>query len=352
MTTNLIMPDLSLQKSCDHVINSVRASCLNFSIHETPYSVYLSVRKSFSKSKTSPKLESTLLPSTSQKNMYENEIEALKAALKDAEMANNVLVNKYEEAVDDSETSHTEIKRLQAEIDGLKVKGVEKVESEIIKKNKIIQDLNSDKLKLESEVSEAEKNWKSANKSLKIKDKELHDLHKESNIILESYGQTKDELRDLKSKLNKEIKTNEKIQKKKDKKESLDNLKVPTVPFECSLCDVKLESLLKLNSHYKLCHMKASFTQTLETVLEDKSVQSNTEEFYSDKQVQTSSAEFQKFPCFYCNINIVGEYHLQEHRIKCRGSTKMGIAGVPNIVVFPPPLPFANFGFRGYPWDA
>ena len=31
----------------------------------------------------------------------------------------------------------------------------------------------------------------------------------------------------------------------------------------------------------------------------------------------------------------------------------MGIAGVPNIVVFPPPLPFATFGFRGYgyPWD-
>ena len=92
---------------------------------------------------------------------------------------------------------------------------------------------------------------------------------------LESYSQIKDELRDLKSKLNKEIKTNEKIQKKKDKKESLDNLKVPPVPFECSLCDVKLESLLKLKSHYKLCHMKASFTQTLETVLEDKSITQN-----------------------------------------------------------------------------
>ena len=136
----------------------------------------------------------------------------------------------------------------------------------------------------------------------------------------------------------------------KDKKESLENLKVPQDPFECSLCDVKLESLLKLNSHYKLCHMKTIFTQTLETALEDKSVQSNTVEFYSDKQVQTSAAEFKKSPCFYCNINIVGEYHLQEHRIKCRGSTKMGVAGVPNIVVFPPPLPFAAFGFRAHPW--
>ena len=36
----------SVQKSCDLVIESVRASSLNYNLQETPYSIYLSIRKS------------------------------------------------------------------------------------------------------------------------------------------------------------------------------------------------------------------------------------------------------------------------------------------------------------------
>ena len=39
----------NLKMSCDSVIDSVRASSLNFSCQETPFSFYITLRKSFRK---------------------------------------------------------------------------------------------------------------------------------------------------------------------------------------------------------------------------------------------------------------------------------------------------------------
>ena len=100
---------LSIQNSCDLVLNSVRTSSLNFSVFETPYSIYLSVRKSFSKSKLIP---DHILPNCDNQK-YANEIEDLKTNLKSAEHANNLLATKYEEAVAESEESFSEIQRLK-----------------------------------------------------------------------------------------------------------------------------------------------------------------------------------------------------------------------------------------------
>ena len=42
---------VNVQTSCDVVLSSVRESSLNFSVQETPFSLYITVRKSFSKQK-------------------------------------------------------------------------------------------------------------------------------------------------------------------------------------------------------------------------------------------------------------------------------------------------------------
>ena len=42
---------VSVQNSCDIVLRSFRESSLNFSMQETPFSIYISVRKSFFKHK-------------------------------------------------------------------------------------------------------------------------------------------------------------------------------------------------------------------------------------------------------------------------------------------------------------
>ena len=40
---------LSVKNSCDSILKSVRKSCLNFSMQETPFSIYITVRKSLLK---------------------------------------------------------------------------------------------------------------------------------------------------------------------------------------------------------------------------------------------------------------------------------------------------------------
>ena len=39
----------NIQRSCEFIINNVRMSGLNFSLQETPFSVYFTIRKSLSK---------------------------------------------------------------------------------------------------------------------------------------------------------------------------------------------------------------------------------------------------------------------------------------------------------------
>ena len=40
---------INIQKSCSEILNSVRNSKLNFSCQETPFSIYLTVRKSWNR---------------------------------------------------------------------------------------------------------------------------------------------------------------------------------------------------------------------------------------------------------------------------------------------------------------
>ena len=40
---------INIQKSCSEILNSVRNSNLNFSCQETPFSIYLTVRKSWNR---------------------------------------------------------------------------------------------------------------------------------------------------------------------------------------------------------------------------------------------------------------------------------------------------------------
>ena len=61
-----------------------------------------------------------------------------------------------------------------------------------------------------------------------------------------------------------------------------------------------------------------------------------------EETVVKEELEFEKYRCFYCAINIAGEYHLSDHRIKCRGTMLMGVTpGLPRPPM--PPMLFRNF---------
>ena len=146
MSTNFTM--LSVQNSCDFVIRSVRDSFLNYSIQETPYSLYLTIRKS--KVKDSPHQ----IFSGLQKNRVheEKKVQDLQIKLKSLEDSNRILQENYEEATNDSEERYKTIDQLET-----KMKGYEKVIANSHQKDKIIEQLKKDKRTLESEL-EAERN--------------------------------------------------------------------------------------------------------------------------------------------------------------------------------------------------
>ena len=269
----------SIHKSCDLVLASVRSSSLNYSSQETPFSIYLITRKSFSKANFN---HSPGGDSNHQNLNQDILVETLKSNIKALEDKNLHLVHSYEEAVSDSEESYRKVKELEVILKGFEQKVIETDNSDIQKKDKTIESLKYDKMKLE-------------------------------------------------------------------KTEFLVNLKAsPSLNFDCNICDVKTESLVGLKTHYMLVHTKVSSTQKI------KFVQSCSDSVVCEKPIQTikdapeetvvkEELEFKKYPCFYCAINIAGEYHLSDHRIKCRGTMLMGVTpGLPR-----PPMP--PMLFRNYP---
>ena len=296
----------------------------------------MTIRKSLSKSKVSGdsyQVSSNLLQKKVLKDQEIHEVESLKTKLKSFEVSNRTLQQNYEVAINDCELNYETIKQLK-----IKVKSYEKVVADIHKKDKMIEQYKKDKNTLESELETAEKNWKSVNKTLKTKDKDLHDLYKENVQVSENLVKVKAELNNLTVKVNKEKKDELKNQKKRDKKDFLDNLKPSShiENFDCEKCDVKTASWNSLKTHDRTCHMNSNSAQTEETVTDDKNIQTSSNEFTCVKETQCSDEEmntldckdwgtkpkfrFEKHLCPSCGKTFPSESHLQDHRQSCHGT--------------------------------
>ena len=310
-------PVKCVQKSCDLVVNSVRASFLNFSIQETPYSLYLTIRKSFSKYSN----QQTVCCDPS------SELVILRVKFKSLEDANLSLKNNYEEAINECEVGYKVIRELETKIENYEIKlenkNKDKVDTQ--KRDQVVDQVNQN---LAKELERAEKNWKDENKNVKAKEKEIYDLKKENDRISHHLGEIKTEHTSFLAKVNKEEKNREKKLKKSERKEFLENL---TLKYECDRCDFRMETLEKLKHHKRNAHMKISSTQTEGIVTEEKSVQQNQSDYASEKSMQTiedtssnvSKSNMKDYSCFYCNKKIISEIYLMEHRKSCRGSTRL-----------------------------
>ena len=159
-----------------------------------------------------------------------------------------------------------------------------KFETQETKVDEIVNNFKLDKRILEYEIEWTEKNWKLQNKSLKVKDKEIHDLKKTNEQTAENLVKVNAEYKDIKAKVNKEKKDEEKKANKIDKKEFLNSLthSLKEESLECDICDMKVESLKGLKMHERIVHMKSNSAQTEETNLKDKYVQFSVLEFSKD----------------------------------------------------------------------
>ena len=289
----------SLQKSCDHVLNSVRESCLNFSLQETPYSLYLSVRKSFARNKDAPDQIQALVRNVNSD--CEDEMKTLKTKLDDVEEQNLDLKQKFEEMAKECGNKDKQLKILETK--SLKSK--------------------EEKTKLEKVHEDVERNFKVMVKQVKEKDKVIYDLQKENGFISDNLLKLKTKFSNLTSTVNKERKKEEKKMKAQQGREFMDNLVADSKEqsFECNLCDMKCDTLPNLQKHVRAFHQRSFSTQTIEKIMLDKKIEAKQKEFVSEKLVQTEeksdSQEFEKYPCYYCDYEILDEQHLIEHKLKC-----------------------------------
>ena len=322
---------LNIKNSFDHIVNSVRDSLLNYSIQETPFSMYLTIRKSFSKAKQFDEV-----PAFNSIYKHSEELETLRMKLKKSEDSNTDLRNKVEESVIELEENYTKINYLNSVIDSSE----EKIDVKVAQKQvEQIQKLKKDNEGLESDLKLSEKNWKDLNKIVKAKDKEIHDMNREIKVL----GEVKSEFDQFKVIVNKEKKDLEKKRKKTERKEFLDNIKTcspDNCHFKCNICDVKRESYDQLRNHERALHMQSKSSETEEKEMEDKEIQSEQIEV-GKRDIETIESEneenFGNYACYYCERDIDSEQHLSMHRLRCHGASK-----VPSLFSLPVRCPLKN----------
>jgi hypothetical protein len=259
----------SVQKSCDLVIESVCASSLNYNLQETPYSIYLSIRKS--SLKRIPTVDQEEVPQIPSPNKFLNKLEELESKLKSAEADNFALQLKYEDAVNDSEESYLKIKLLEKKLEA-EVHKNEKALAVKIEKESEIHQSRKDNLQLKNEIVAFDKQWKAMNKTLKLKDKEINDLTKINSEIKTNLSEAEAKFTALTTKVNMERKVEAKNQKKREQKDFIDNLNEMKV-YKCDKFNSKSETLDGLRSHVRGIHSRSVSTETEDNELEDKSAE-------------------------------------------------------------------------------
>ena len=222
--------------ACDKIINTLKISKLNFCVQETPFSAYITIRKTFSQNfdmKVEPESQNLRKQKIylSDSNFVKPESDVVKAL----EKTNEDLLRTVEAL---KSTIEYEVAKHKAVID-----------------EKLVYIKN-----IESELDASDKHWKALNKEMKDKNKQIHDLNKEHRQVKEDLDANASELVILKAKLNKERKDSERKARKDKKLEALSNLKSDS-KYNCDKCDENFEIISQLKSHEQFQHMISSSTQ-------------------------------------------------------------------------------------------
>ena len=101
-----------LENTCDFLVHKIRASGLNFSCQETPYSFYITLRKSFTKSRLShPRF------AISESSDLKEKFEKLSARNTILENKSKQLQRDFENLLDDNKAAHELAQNLKTQND-------------------------------------------------------------------------------------------------------------------------------------------------------------------------------------------------------------------------------------------
>ena len=104
---------VEIENSCETIVKKVRSTRLNYGIHETPHSIYFTIRKSLNKS--SKISEASIQLSTSPQ--FSEESAHYTSELRKLNEANNNLKHLYEDAVLELEKKSDYIKTLEDKVE-------------------------------------------------------------------------------------------------------------------------------------------------------------------------------------------------------------------------------------------
>ena len=206
--------NVQIENSCNQILQSIKSSSLNYSAQVTPFSIYVTIRKSLVK-----KLINS--PVDQAQTLFENqsevcsETEALRSQCKVLETSNNSIKDALEQEVKDNEYKSNIIETLEKCLEDARtelndiveaksevsneheamIKENKKLAGELMKKGNAIDNLKSANEKLKNEQENSECNAKSTAKLVKIKDKELHNLKKENETVKDNLDRLKVELK-------------------------------------------------------------------------------------------------------------------------------------------------------------
>jgi hypothetical protein len=249
--------------------------------------------------------------------------ESLSKKLTLSESAKVSLQNKYEDASKECEILAKQVESLEKTATDYEIKN--KVKEDALKKQEdLIKVLETEKVAARNESFDTDKKMKELEKTLKPKNKELHDIKKENLQLNEKLDKLNSEYSDLVAKSKNEEKARNRAAKNDDRKELL-KVKFGSENLVCNLCDSRLESLAKVRNHDRIHHMEAKSVQTEDycDIKVDKKIQVKRRDFNSDKNTATSEYEtnkFEEYSCNYCGFVIVSEVQLHEHVRACHGS--------------------------------
>ena len=286
------------EQACEDVLRNLKVSRLTFSVKETQYSAYITIRKKFTQQGRN--LEDMKSFSTCQN-------------FEKLTMENSMLKLKLVETETEREDLLNENKNLHEAMESLEQKYVERNE------------FKDENRALKSDLEVVNKDIQCTKKIVKQKDKEVYDLQKENSRLKEEIQLVQSDYSNLKSKVNREAKQAEKKNKKSEKKEFLNVLKSESEQDDlpCKYCDKIVSSEDEFNRHLLLHHTNCSSTQTNNEVLIDKKIQVKTSDFTTEKNTETVedvTIKFENYPGNYCGHIISSKNCLEEHVVKCCGS--------------------------------
>ena len=193
---------VNIDHACSNILTSIRTSCLNYSSQETPYSIYITIRKSWKRDyqthqapleQVQKKQQDGLNIKLVEVDTLNHELQSVRADLDTATKINNDLQRKLEEAVSKDNRNHKEAEKLIARKDG---------ECAALKKS-----IKNESLKRE---------LKDVNKVLKSKEKEIYNFETFKYNNQDAVKMAKTDAKEQKAEKEKQIKKVNMLEKKLD----------------------------------------------------------------------------------------------------------------------------------------